>query len=45
VLKDKSFNAVLKTDYDEGIGNIIIIPQDIGRVITEPRSTTPFNAG
>src|SRR6186713_106220 len=31
--KDKSFNAVLKTDYDESIGNIIIIPQDIGRVI------------
>jgi two-component system NtrC family sensor kinase len=31
--KDKSFNAVLKTDYDPGIGNISIIPQDIGRVI------------
>ena len=31
--KDKSFNATLKTDYDEGIGNINIIPQDIGRVI------------
>jgi signal transduction histidine kinase len=31
--KDKSFNAVLKTDYDETIGNINIIPQDIGRVI------------
>jgi signal transduction histidine kinase len=27
------FNAVLKTDYDETIGNINIIPQDIGRVI------------
>jgi two-component system, NtrC family, sensor kinase len=31
--KDKSFNATLKTDYNETIGNINIIPQDIGRVI------------
>ena len=31
--KDKSFNAAMKTDYDETIGNINIIPQDIGRVI------------
>ena len=31
--KDKSFNATLKTDYDETIGNINIISQDIGRVI------------
>jgi len=31
--KDKSFNATLKTDFDESIGNISIIPQDIGRVI------------
>src|SRR6187401_1493826 len=31
--KDKSFNATLKTEYDESIGNINIIPQDIGRVI------------
>jgi signal transduction histidine kinase len=31
--KDKSFNAVLKTDFDKAIGNINIIPQDIGRVI------------
>ncbi|MBC7536541.1 MAG: hypothetical protein H7258_12690, partial [Ferruginibacter sp.] len=31
--KDKSLNATLKTDYDETIGNINIIPQDIGRVI------------
>ena len=31
--KDKSFNATLKTDYDESIDNINIIPQDIGRVI------------
>ena len=31
--KDKSFNATMKTDFDESIGNISIIPQDIGRVI------------
>ena len=31
--KDKSFNAILKTDFDEKIGNINVIPQDIGRVI------------
>ena len=31
--KDKSFNATLNTDFDESLGNIIIIPQDIGRVI------------
>ncbi|MFZ1800522.1 MAG: ATP-binding protein, partial [Chitinophagaceae bacterium] len=31
--KDKSFNATLQTDFDESIGKIIIIPQDIGRVM------------
>jgi signal transduction histidine kinase/ligand-binding sensor domain-containing protein len=31
--KDKSFNATMKTDFDDAIGNINIIPQDIGRVI------------
>ena len=31
--KDKSFNATMKTDFDQTIGNIKIIPQDIGRVI------------
>ena len=31
--KDKSFNATIKTDFDETIGNISIIPQDIGRVV------------
>ncbi len=31
--KDKSFNATLNTDYNQTIGNINIIPQDIGRVI------------
>ena len=31
--KDNTFNATLKTDFDESIGNINIIPQDIGRVI------------
>lgn len=31
--KDKSFNAMTKTDFDESIGNINIVPQDLGRVI------------
>jgi two-component system, NtrC family, sensor kinase len=31
--KDNSFNATMKTDFDESIGNINIIPQDLGRVI------------
>jgi two-component system NtrC family sensor kinase len=31
--KDKSFNATMKTDFDESIGTINIIPQDMGRVI------------
>jgi signal transduction histidine kinase len=31
--KDKSFNATLKTNFDESIGNINILPQDIGRVL------------
>ncbi|HJS52946.1 MAG TPA: ATP-binding protein, partial [Chitinophagaceae bacterium] len=31
--KDKSFNASFKTDFDNSIGKLSIIPQDIGRVI------------
>ena len=31
--KDKSFNAIMKTDFDDTIGKINIIPQDIGRVV------------
>ncbi len=31
--KNKSFNAILKTDYDESIGKINILSQDIGRVV------------
>ena len=31
--KDKSFSATMKTDFDKTIGNISIVPQDIGRVI------------
>ena len=31
--RNKSFNATMKPDFDESIGNINIIPQDIGRVI------------
>lgn len=31
--KDKSFNANFKTEFDMGIGNIPIVPQDIGRAL------------
>ena len=31
--KDKSFNATIKTDLDETIGKLNIVPQEIGRVI------------
>ena len=31
--KEKDFKATLKTDFDESIGSINIIPQDIGRVL------------
>lgn len=31
--KDKSFNATLETDFDENIGKVNVIPQDIGRVL------------
>jgi signal transduction histidine kinase len=31
--KDKSFNSNFETDWDESIGKINIVPQDIGRVI------------
>ncbi|MDZ4706891.1 MAG: ATP-binding protein [Saprospiraceae bacterium] len=31
--KDKLFNSTIKTDFDETIGKINIIPQDIGRVL------------
>jgi two-component system, NtrC family, sensor kinase len=31
--KDKSFNATLKSELDQSLGDIQIIPQDIGRVL------------
>jgi signal transduction histidine kinase len=31
--KDKEFNATMKTNFDESISNINIIPQDIGRLL------------
>src|SRR4029078_8834361 len=31
--RDKEFNADFKTDFDESIGTINIVPQDIGRVL------------
>jgi signal transduction histidine kinase len=31
--KDKSFNADFKTEFDESIGKVEVVPQDIGRVL------------
>ena len=31
--KDKSFNAKFETDFDQSIGKVNVVPQDIGRVI------------
>ncbi|MVM39650.1 tetratricopeptide repeat protein [Spirosoma sp. HMF3257] len=31
--KDKTFNATLKTDFDTSLGQISMVPQDIGRVL------------
>ena len=31
--KDKTFNAKLETDFDNSVGKINVIPQDIGRVL------------
>ncbi len=31
--KDPTFNATMKTDFDETVGSVPVIPQDIGRVI------------
>ncbi len=31
--KDKGFNATMKTDFDPMVGNVNIVPQDMGRVI------------
>jgi signal transduction histidine kinase len=31
--KDKSFNAILQTDFDKSIESVNVVPQDIGRVL------------
>ena len=31
--KDRDFNAEFKTDFDESVGKIEVVPQDIGRVL------------
>jgi signal transduction histidine kinase len=31
--KDNNFNAEIKTDFDNSIGKINVVPQDIGRVV------------
>ena len=33
ITKEKAFNAILITHYDETLGSVNIIPQDIGRVL------------
>lgn len=52
--KDKSFNAKFETDLDPAVGSLIVLPQDIGRVVlnlinnafyavTEKKKTNPDN--
>ena len=52
--KDKSFNATLETEFDDTIGKINIVPQDIGRVVlnlitnafyTVSKKTSMLNSG
>jgi len=31
--RDKSFNATMKTNFDQAIGKVNVVPQDMGRVI------------
>ncbi len=31
--KDKDFNVTMQTDFDNNIGQINMVPQDIGRVL------------
>ncbi|HEY4967779.1 MAG TPA: ATP-binding protein, partial [Puia sp.] len=31
--KDKTFNASMQTDFDQSVGNVNIIPQDMGRML------------
>jgi two-component system, NtrC family, sensor kinase len=33
--KDKSFNADYKTDFDPNLPKVNVVPQDIGRVLTQ----------
>ena len=40
--KDKSFNATMKTDFDNSIGKINVVPQEIGRVVLEFYTTMHF---
>ncbi len=31
--KDKAFNATMTTDFDEEVGKVLIVPQDVSRVV------------
>jgi hypothetical protein len=33
--KDKTFNATVKTEFDESVGNINVIPRNIGKSDTQ----------
>ena len=43
--KDKSFNATMQTDFDESIGNVNIVPQDIGRVVLNLINNAFYDVG
>ena len=43
--KDKSFNADIKTEFDNNAGKINVIPQDIGRVILNLINNAFYSVG
>lgn len=43
--KDKSFNAKFETDFDNSIGKINIIPQDMGRVLVNLINNAFYSVG
>jgi len=43
--RDKDFGATMKTDFDKNIGNINIVPQDMGRVLQNLISNAFYAVG
>ncbi|HRI22835.1 MAG TPA: ATP-binding protein, partial [Panacibacter sp.] len=43
--KDSSFNAIMKTDFDNSVQNINIIPGDIGRVLLNLYNNAFYSVG